>query len=147
VGHVVLDAINDGEDAVFMPRSLNEVLMFKRGAVVGGTGNSSTAPPGTRCSTMKSVAMAETLSQESLISSKLTGVARKFTGAAGKTVAEEVSSENTGSSCSDAAPTRYMKVTPSCKPRDLSVAPVAETSSRSVEAIGSNWPSSSARSI
>jgi hypothetical protein len=41
---------------------------------------------------MKSVATAEALSQESLIELMSSGVATKFTGVAGKTVAEEVSS-------------------------------------------------------
>jgi hypothetical protein len=59
------------------------------------------APPGARRSTLKSVAIAEALVQERLICLMPTGVATKFTGAAGKTVALdsfEASSEGTSPS-------------------------------------------------
>ncbi len=131
LGYVVLDAPLSSrtkcEDAVFVrrPSTSAGIPLGKGGVGAAKISPPSNVPPGRRCSRMKSVATAEALSQESLIRSMSTGVARKFTGAAGKTVAEEVSSENLGSSSSDAAPTRYMKVTPSCKPRDLSVAPAA----------------------
>jgi hypothetical protein len=53
----------------------------------------------------------------------LTGVATKFTGAAGKTVALDSSESKKSECCSPStARTRYMNVTPSCKSDDVSVA-------------------------
>jgi hypothetical protein len=105
------------------------------------------APPGARRSTLKSVAIAEALVQERLICLMPTGVATKFTGAAGKTVALdsfEASSEGTSPS---SARTRYMNVTPSCKP-DASVALAAPVGERFAwTGIATGSPFSGARSI
>ncbi len=96
-GCAVLEAINDdGEDAVFIRRSLNEAAdvgtgVGKRGAGAGAGKISANVPPGTRRSRLNSVATVEALVQERSIWSKPAAVATKFTGAAGKTVAEEMS--------------------------------------------------------
>ena len=64
-----------------------------------------TRPRAPRCSRLNSVAVAEALFQERSIWSMLTGVATRFTGAAGKTVAEDMS-EGSETSPSSRARTR-----------------------------------------
>src|SRR5262249_1843668 len=92
---------------------------------------SANAPPGARRSTLKSVAVAETLSQRRSIWLMLTGVATKFSGAAGKTVALDSFESSKFECCSaSTARTRYMNVTPSCKSDDASVARAAPVGER-----------------
>jgi hypothetical protein len=80
---------------------------------------------------LKSVAVAEALVQERSIWLTLTGVATKFLGAAGKTVALIPSEGEKSECCSPStARTRYMYVTPSCKSDDASVALAAPVGER-----------------
>ena len=83
-------------------------------------------PGHARRSRLNSVATADALVQERSIWVMPAAVATKLTGVAGKTVAEETSDGAETWVPSPSARTRYMYVTPSCKPGDASVAPVGE---------------------
>src|SRR5947207_15429553 len=107
---------DDGEDAVLIRRSLNEagIGIGIRGGSVADAEDFRERAPGRATSRLNSVAVAEALVQERSIWLTLTGVATKFTGAAGKTVAKD-SFEGSETCSPSTARTRYMNVTPSSK--------------------------------